>query len=252
MRIAEIYASLQGEGLLAGTPSGFVRASGCNLRCHWCDTPFASWEPEGDDWSVPRILDALAALDACHRDGGLTRHAVITGGEPLIFTDTVPLCRSLRQAGWHVTIETAGTVLPSGVAAGDLADLMSISPKLASSAPPAGAPPQADTAAAGGWRARHEAVRRNDAVLAALMAAPHQLKFVIDSPADFAEARGWIADLVAGGAPVDPRTVFMMPQGRTRADLDRTGDWLRPECTRAGYRFAPRHHIAWFGDVRGT
>jgi len=263
MRIAEIYASLQGEGLLAGTPSWFVRASGCNLRCHWCDTPFASWEPEGDDWSVPRILEKLDTLDTSHADGG--RHAVITGGEPLIFTDTVALCRALRQAGWHVTIETAGTVLPPGVAAPDLADLMSISPKLASSAPPAaavsacgGSPAAAvsacggSPAAAGRWRVRHEAARRDDAVLAALMAAPHQLKFVVDSPADFTEARGWIDDLVAAGAPVDRRSIFMMPQGRTRADLERTGRWLRSECTRAGYRFAPRHHIAWFGDVRGT
>ena len=235
MRVAEIYASLQGEGLLAGTPSGFVRASGCNLRCHWCDTPFASWTPEGDDWPVPRIVERLATFD--------TRHAVVTGGEPLIFPETVALCRSLRETGWHVTIETAGTVAPVGIAAADIADLMSISPKLASSAPPP---------AAGGWRDRHEAARRDDAVLAALMAASHQLKFVIDSPADFAEACHWVDDLVAAGAPVDPRTVFMMPQGRTPAALDRTGRWLEPECRRTGFRFGPRHHIAWFGDARGT
>jgi len=254
MRIAEIYASLQGEGLLAGTPSAFVRASGCNLRCHWCDTPFASWAPEGDDWSVPRIVEALTALESRGPAGGLVRHAVITGGEPLIFADTVPLCRSLRQSGWHVTIETAGTVLPPGIAAADLADLMSISPKLASSAPPAAAGelPREAVAAGGGWRARHEAARRDDAVLMALMAAPHQLKFVIDSPADFAEACGWVDDLAAAGAPVDPRTIFMMPQGRTPADLERTGRWLRPECRRAGFRFGPRHHIGWFGDLRGT
>ena len=52
MRIAELYASLQGEGLLAGTPSTFVRTSGCNLRCHWCDTPFTSWKPVGEEWSI--------------------------------------------------------------------------------------------------------------------------------------------------------------------------------------------------------
>ena len=48
MRIAEIFASLQGEGLLAGTPSTFIRTSGCNLRCVWCDTPYTSWSPEGE------------------------------------------------------------------------------------------------------------------------------------------------------------------------------------------------------------
>ena len=49
MRIAETYLSIQGEGLLTGTESVFVRAGGCNLRCWYCDTPYASWQPEGDD-----------------------------------------------------------------------------------------------------------------------------------------------------------------------------------------------------------
>ncbi|HEX5103769.1 MAG TPA: 7-carboxy-7-deazaguanine synthase QueE, partial [Pirellulaceae bacterium] len=56
VQIAEIYSSRQGEGLLTGTPSVFVRASGCNLRCWFCDTPYTSWEPEGKDWSVEEIV----------------------------------------------------------------------------------------------------------------------------------------------------------------------------------------------------
>ena len=72
MRIAELYASLQGEGLLAGTPSTFVRTSGCNLRCRWCDTPFTSWQPGGEDRSVEEICAAVEAL-------GMD-HVVVTGG----------------------------------------------------------------------------------------------------------------------------------------------------------------------------
>ena len=72
MRIAEIFASLQGEGLLAGTPSTFVRTSGCNLRCVWCDTPYTSWEPEGEDLSLADVLNLVRALPP--------RHAVVTGG----------------------------------------------------------------------------------------------------------------------------------------------------------------------------
>ena len=233
MRIAEIYASLQGEGMLAGTPSAFVRTSGCNLRCTWCDTPFTSWEPEGDEHEVAAILAAVRATGA--------RHAVVTGGEPLLFRDTVALCAALRAEGVHVTVETAGTVLPPGFTA-PLADLVSISPKLASSAPAADTP--------GGWSARHEAARRRDDVILAL-ATPgrHQLKFVIDSPADFAAAEAWIADL---GSGIDRRAVFMMPQGRTREELARTTAWLEPACRRAGFHLAPRHHIAWYGTRRGT
>lgn len=230
MRIAEVYASLQGEGLLAGTPSTFVRTSGCNLRCVWCDTPFTSWDPQGVDRTTADVFAEVASL--------APRHVVVTGGEPLLSAEAAELCLALRRAGFHVTVETAGTVLPA--VPDPVADLMSISPKLSSSAPAAGTP--------GGWRARHDATRRRDDVLVALAAGPHQFKFVIDSRADLAEARRWLADLgtVAAG------NVFLMPQGRDAEELARTSAWLEEECRRCGFRFAPRHHIAWFGHTRGT
>jgi 7-carboxy-7-deazaguanine synthase len=235
MRISEIYASLQGEGRYAGTPSTFVRTSGCNLRCTWCDTPFTSWAAEGTNRTVDEVLGAVAAL-------GL-RHAVVTGGEPLILADVPDLCRRLRDAGVHVTIETAGSLLPAAAPAA-IADFLSISPKLASSTPSA--------ARAGSWAARHEAARRRDDVLTALMQAPHQLKFVIGSPADLAEACTWLDDLAQAGATVEPDAVFLMPEGRDPARLAATAAWLEPEAQRRGFHLAPRHHIAWFGDTRGT
>ena len=233
MRIAEIYTSLQGEGLLAGTPSTFVRTSGCNLRCRWCDTPFTSWEPIGDERTVDEILAAVAALEP--------RHVVVTGGEPLLFADVAELCRRLRSRGYHVTIETAGTVPLDAPA-----DLMSISPKLASSAPPPDTP--------SGWAARHEAARRrDDAILALVAQGPYQLKFVVDTSADIDEALAWVADLdQARPGGIDLGRVLLMPQGRTAEELERTTAWLAGECLRIGVRLAPRHHIAWFGNVRGT
>jgi len=233
MRIAEIYASLQGEGLLAGTASSFVRTSGCNLRCHWCDTPFTSWEPTGD-WRA--AADVAADVLALGR-----RHVVITGGEPLLAADLPDLCGLLRNAGLHVTLETAGSV-PTPAAA----DLMSISPKLASSGPPA--------STAGGWAARHAAARRRDDVLLALMrAGAYQLKFVVDSRADLAETDAWIADLAAalpGG--LDRGRVFLMPQGRSPHELAATTRWLAAECRSRGFHLGHRHHIEWFGHTRGT
>ena len=76
MKISEIFYSIQGEGMLAGTPSVFVRSSGCNLRCAWCDTPYASWQPEGEELALEEILARVARYRA--------HYVVVTGGEPMI------------------------------------------------------------------------------------------------------------------------------------------------------------------------
>jgi 7-carboxy-7-deazaguanine synthase len=76
MLISEIFYSVQGEGSLVGVPSVFVRTSGCNLRCGWCDTPYASWKPEGVEMSVEEILAEVAKHP--------TRYVVVTGGEPMV------------------------------------------------------------------------------------------------------------------------------------------------------------------------
>src|SRR5580704_13562166 len=102
MRISEIFYSVQGEGMLAGVPSVFVRTSGCNLRCSWCDTPYTSWKPEGEELSIDAIVTRSAEFPAA-------RHVVITGGEPMIAPGIVELSNRLRQRGLHITFETAGT-----------------------------------------------------------------------------------------------------------------------------------------------
>src|SRR5258705_1762757 len=98
MKLAELFYSIQGEGKLAGVPSVFVRASGCNLRCTWCDTPYASWEPEGDAPAVDEIVSRVAAFN--------TKHVVLTGGEPMIMPDIAPLCDALLVRGHHITLQT--------------------------------------------------------------------------------------------------------------------------------------------------
>src|SRR5437660_5052446 len=89
MRIAEIFHSVQGEGRLAGVPSVFVRTSGCNLRCWFCDSGYTSWEPEGDNLTVAEILARIGQFPP--------RHVVVTGGEPLIAPEIEELCTALRQ-----------------------------------------------------------------------------------------------------------------------------------------------------------
>jgi len=253
--LAEIYPSLQGEGLLTGTPSVFVRTSGCNLRCWFCDTPYTSWQPEGEDWPMEEILAEAARLKSvgCMSNakcttgstqevhfvrGGLMHptHAVITGGEPMLFAELIPLCDGLHAAGWHITIETAGTLfLPVKC------DLMSISPKLAGSTPP--------QERAGKWQARHERTRHQPEVIRRLTDEyDYQLKFVIDTPADLADVQAWLAEF----PQFRRERVLLMPQGTDPAGLARIGEWLAPYCREQGFVFCPRWHIEWYGAVRGT
>src|SRR6266436_1362968 len=114
MFISEIFYSLQGEGELTGVPSVFVRTSGCNLRCNWCDTMYASWNPEGDELPLETILTQVESHPA--------NHCVLTGGEPMVAKGIHELAQELRHRGKHITIETAATIMPKGIAC-DLASL---------------------------------------------------------------------------------------------------------------------------------
>ncbi|MFG0315120.1 MAG: 7-carboxy-7-deazaguanine synthase QueE, partial [Phycisphaerales bacterium] len=100
--ISETFVSIQGEGKLTGTSSWFCRLAGCNLRCTWCDTPYASWNPEKTDRTIESLVEEAV--------GSGVKHAVLTGGEPMIFKGLVPLSNELAKRGLHITIETAGTV----------------------------------------------------------------------------------------------------------------------------------------------
>ena len=229
MKIAELFHSIQGEGKLVGVPSVFVRASGCNLRCTFCDTPYASWEPEGEDVAVDRIVGQVLAYKC--------RHVVLTGGEPMILPDVVELCAALKREGLHVTLETAATVYKSV----DV-DLASLSPKLGNSTP--------HDREGGRFAAAHDRQRINLDVIQRFMdAAPdHQLKFVVSSDADVTEMKSLLARL-RGWTPAD---VLLMPEGVTPAELERHAEWLTDLCKREGFRYCPRLHIALFGNARGT
>jgi 7-carboxy-7-deazaguanine synthase len=103
MVITEIFKSIQGEGTRAGLPCIFVRLTGCNLRCTWCDTAYAFHG--GTKQSLEEILDRVQALA-----GGANRTALveITGGEPLLQPETPELAAKLLAAGYTVMIETSG------------------------------------------------------------------------------------------------------------------------------------------------
>jgi len=230
MLISEIFYSLQGEGELTGVPSVFVRTSGCNLRCNWCDTPYASWQPEGRQMTPAEIVAEVKKHPA--------RHVVLTGGEPMIAPGIHELAGLLRTQGYHITIETAATVPPGGIAC----DLASLSPKLAHSAPDA----RLDDA----WRKKHEELRWQPAVVAAWIATgDYQLKFVVGAEGDLAEIETMLRGL---GGVVPSGKVLLMPEGVTVEALRARAGWLGELCKARGYRYAPRLHIELYGNKRGT
>jgi len=227
MKISEIFYSIQGEGMLTGAPSVFVRTSGCNLRCAWCDTPYTSWSPEGEDMAVDDILAAIQEYPA--------QYVVVTGGEPMIAPNIVPLTQGIRRQDLHITIETAGTVYHPVVC-----DLMSISPKLANSTP--------HEREGGKWAAQHERLRFQPEVLKQLMSEYlYQLKFVVAAPGDMKEVATMIKETGA-----DRSRVVLMPEGTTPEAIRERAPWLTEICKREGFRYSPRLHIDLWGNRRGV
>jgi 7-carboxy-7-deazaguanine synthase len=222
--IAETFASIQGEGVLAGVPSFFIRTSGCNLRCVWCDTPYSSWAPEGERIAVEELV-------ARAERSGL-RHVVITGGEPLLQREIGALTAPLAARGHHLTVETAGTVVKPFTC-----NLLSISPKTGNSDPD------------GQWRERHRRLRRDLAPTRRLLELhpEYQLKLVVRGESDIAEALALVADL---GAP--PDRVLLMPEGRTAAEVAARAAGVGRLCLAHGFRYSPRLHLDLFGSGRGV
>ena len=230
MLISEIFYSIQGEGELTGVPSVFVRTSGCNLRCNWCDTPYASWSPEGRQMRVNEIVAEVRK--------GPARHVVLTGGEPMIAPGIRELAAELKKSGYHITIETAATIAPAGIAC----DLASLSPKLKNSAP--------DERLSDAWREKHDALRwQPDVVRAWLDGYGFQLKFVVAQVADVDEIEVMLAQL---GRDIPRAKVLLMPEGTTVEALRAKAGWLGELCKVCGYRYAPRLHIELYGNKRGT
>jgi len=107
MFITEIFKSIQGEGTRAGLPCIFVRLTGCNLRCTWCDTAYAFHG--GQKVTVDEVMERVEALNR-RPDGAVAGISLVelTGGEPLLQEEIYPLAERLLTAGYTVMIETSG------------------------------------------------------------------------------------------------------------------------------------------------
>ena len=231
MKISELFFSIQGEGELTGIPSVFVRTSGCNLRCRWCDTKYASWKPEGENVSINDLLDKVCSYPA--------RHVVISGGEPMIAKGIKDFTHRLKESGKHITIETAGTVAPNGIQC----DLASLSPKLSDSTPKEG-----DISKE--WIDRHESKRLDYGILSEWVNSYNfQLKFVVSKEEEIKEIQNVISRIEGN---VLPEKILLMPEGIDSETVRSRYDLLIDLCKENGYRLCNRLHIDLFGNTPGT
>lgn len=231
MKISELFFSIQGEGELTGTPSVFVRTSGCNLRCRWCDTKYSSWTPEGENVDIEELVEKVCSYPA--------RHVVITGGEPMIAKDIKEFVDLLKQSGKHITIETAGTIAPNGIQC----DLASISPKLSDSTPEKGEISEE-------WIERHDSTRIDHDILNEWIDSyEFQLKFVVSRKEEINEVK-CIIDKIE--SDILPEKVLLMPEGTDSETIHSRYDMLVDLCKENGFRMCNRLHLDLFGNTRGT
>ncbi len=231
MKISELFFSIQGEGELTGIPSVFVRTSGCNLRCRWCDTKYSSWTPEGENVDIEELVEKVCSYPA--------RHVVITGGEPMIAKDIKEFVDFLKQSGKHITIETAGTIAPNGIQC----DLASISPKLSDSTPE-------KSEISEEWIERHDSTRIDYNILNEWIDSyEFQLKFVVSRREEINEVK-CIIDKIE--SDILPEKVLLMPEGTDSETIHSRYDMLVDLCKENGFRMCNRLHLDLFGNTRGT
>ena len=222
----EIFYSLQGEGVTAGTPTVFLRLANCNLSCSWCDTKY-TWDWESYDYR--REVMELSDDDVRERILAFgCPHLVITGGEPLMQQRALgSVVSGLAGKGFFCEVETNGTLEPTPQMTKAIAQ-WNVSPKLANSA--------------------NEASRREvpDALRAFRDLDNAYFKFVVAEPADVDE----VCQLIERHDLPSCR-VLLMPEGTTPQVVSERGRWVAQACADRGFRFTTRHHILLWGDERG-
>lgn len=232
IRISEVFGpTIQGEGRYTGAPCVFVRTSGCNLDCSWCDTPF-TWDWTGKNgvaydrkkeqstMTVDRLIRGLEHIGL----DPLLHHVVVSGGEPLLQATAVT--ELVNAVGAHVHVETNGTRPPL-----PMSDVTySVSPKL----------PGSGITVRENW---DDTFRQWAGVAWAEQA---DAKFVIATDDDMASVNEFVDRYDW------PHTrVWLMPEGRTRRDLDANAPAVVQLALDHGYHYSDRLHVRIWNDERG-
>ncbi len=226
--VSEIFLSVQGEGIHAGTPSVFLRTYFCNLTCTWCDSKY-TWQNQGKstdgvDYRGMKTRDVLDRVLAFN-----CKHLVLTGGEPLLHQRLLPMILSrLKKEGLYVELETNGTIVPKAEML-ELVDCFNVSPKTSNS------------------HVDRRVRTRRMALNGLVTSGKAWFKFVVSDFGDLSEVEELISEF---SIPRD--RVMLMPEGTDTTLLLERGRWLVDVCKERGFRFTPRLHILLFGNKRGT
>jgi 7-carboxy-7-deazaguanine synthase len=212
VRVTEIFRSIQGESTWAGLPCAFVRLTGCNLRCAYCDTRYAY--EGGEEMTVDTVVDACAKLGAPLVE--------VTGGEPLNQPGCVPLVKAMLERGWTVLVETNGSVWAGGL--------------------PADAVKVLDFKCPGSGMADRNDWRNVDA-----LTPRDEVKFAIGDRADYE----WSRDVVAKYAlPARCRQVLFSPVFG-RIEPRRIVEWILDDGLNVRFQLQ-LHKYIWPPDQRGV
>jgi organic radical activating enzyme len=233
----EIFNTLQGEGRNIGEPATFIRLSGCNLQCVWCDTPY-TWNWTGTDFEhngeqkyvkeeervTINIGEAVSRVT-----GEQSERVVITGGEPLMQqASLIELVTQLKAEGLRVEVETNGTIKPKDELV-EQVDQFNVSVKLSNSNMP------------------EKKRLKRPALEAYADIEKADFKFVIDTEDDVKQ----ILELL-GDYGIPNNRVYLMPQGVSQEEQNAKERWVAELCKEHQFNFTPRLHIALWGSERGV
>jgi len=241
---AEIFHSIQGEGISIGKPSIFVRTSLCNLHCIWCDTDY-TWNWVGtrfphhndaqkgyakfdkNDWiiecSIEEVAERVMAFPC--------KNVILTGGEPMLHqTDLIELMRFLKKkdAGYTFEVETNGTLIPS-IDFDALVNQYNVSPKLANSGNP------------------QKLREKPKAYRAFSQNEKAYFKFVLAEKSDLEEVLRLCSDY-----DLPTERVLLMPEASNRRHLSARRKWLVEVCKKEGFRYSDRLHVGIWGTKNGV
>lgn len=224
--VSEVFGpTWQGEGPSLGRRAGFIRLGRCNLECLFCDTPY-TWRWSDHDPAVELTSRSVAEIVAEIEAMGVPL-VVVTGGEPLVQqARLVPLLRSLRDGGWAVEVETAGTIAPAPQVV-DLVTRFNVSPKLANSGNPIAR------------RYRPEVLRAFEST------GRTTFKFVAVEPSDLDEIAGMVD---ACGLS----NVWVMPEATDAGTLVERSRALAEHVSARGWNFTTRLQVLLWGNRRGV